>query len=80
MAVFDNKLWIGQKEGGLRSCDSSGTCTNHGDKGDDIESMFVFDSKLWIGHKEGRLQSCNSSGSCTNHGDKGDDINAMAGY
>jgi Tfp pilus assembly protein PilX len=73
------RLWIGQKGGKLQSlCDSSGTCTDHGDKGQDINTMAVFNGELWIGHAVGGLQSCDSSGTCTDHGDKGQDINTMA--
>lgn len=32
-------IWIGQDNGRLQSCDSSGSCTDHGDKGNDILSM-----------------------------------------
>ncbi len=71
-------LWIGHDEGNLQSCDTSGSCTNHGDKGDDIKVMAVFNSKLWIGNKDEHLYSCDSTGSCTDHGDKGEEIKAMA--
>jgi ligand-binding sensor domain-containing protein len=77
-AEYSGELWIGHTAGKLQSCDSSGTCTDHGDKGNAIYAMAVFNGKLWIGHYGGRLQSCDSSGTCTDHGDKGQDINTMA--
>ncbi len=42
MAVYNNKLWLGHEAGGLQSCDTTGNCINHGDKGNNIESMAVF--------------------------------------
>ncbi len=73
-------LRIGHRLGELQSCDSSGACTSHGNKGQDIRSMAVFSDELWIGHRLGELQSCDSSGACTSHGDKGDDIYSMAEF
>jgi type II secretory pathway pseudopilin PulG len=73
-------LWIGQKGGELQSCDSSGSCTSHGDQGDDIEASASFSAALWIGQKGGELQSCDSSGSCTSHGDQGNDIKSMVEF
>jgi hypothetical protein len=73
------RFWIGQQAGDLQSfCDSSATCTNHGNLGKHINAMAVFDSKLWIGQEFGMLQSCDTFGTCTEHGDKGGHINAMA--
>ena len=42
LAVYDNKLWVGRYSGELFSCNSSGECTNHGDKGSAINSLKVY--------------------------------------
>jgi len=71
-------LWIGQMGGTLRSCGSSGICTDHGGKGHSIRSMAVFNGKLWIGQFDGVLRSCNSLGNCSWHSDQGVAILYMA--
>ncbi|MBU1129447.1 MAG: hypothetical protein KJ949_02330, partial [Nanoarchaeota archaeon] len=79
MAVYDDKLWIGQYKGILQSCDSSGNCTKEitppiNGEGTyySIKSMAVYDDKLWIGSSKlngftGFLYSyfCDSLGNCT---------------
>ena len=77
---YISSLWIGQFDGHLQECDTSGSCIDHGDKGSFIYSMAVYNNKLWIGQSEGELQECDTSGSCIDHGDKGDFIYSMAVY
>jgi hypothetical protein len=77
MAVFDGILWIGQAGGELQSCDSTGACTSHGDKGEHINSMTVFNGGLWIGQELGTLQVCDSEGNCSSYGDGGSSIRSM---
>ncbi len=80
-AIYNNKLWIGGRNGGLRSCDPSGNCTDHGIKaGNIINSMAVYNNKLWMGDGAGRLRSCDSSGNCVGEGNHGENIMSMIIY
>jgi len=66
-----SSLWIGDSDGNLLSCDNSGVCINHGDKGDAIYASVVFDGRLWLFTYTRHLLSCDSTGACIDHGVKG---------
>jgi uncharacterized repeat protein (TIGR02543 family) len=72
------RLWLGQNNGYLSSCDSTGNCINHGNKGGNAGfSTAIFNKRLWVGREDGHIQSCDSSGVCIDHGDKGYGIYSM---
>ncbi|THB79718.1 MAG: tail fiber domain-containing protein [Desulfobacteraceae bacterium] len=70
-------VWVGESDGSLTSCDSSGNCTVQRLLANNIRDMAVFSGRLWVGLGS-NLSSCDGAGNCIDHGTQGQDIECLA--